>query len=485
MYRKNKRTKEVPIMKKHIKTFLLCSALGMSFTGSISAEAADTDFVIKDNVLVSYTGEGGQVTVPNGVETIGEKAFYMNDSITEIILPDSVTTIEEWAFADSGISVIELPDNITTINALTFYNCDKLVSVKLPEQLETIGKYAFDYCSALTEITIPDNVTTIGEGAFRGSGLKKIVFPKSVQYIEQDALSECANLTKVTIKNRKANINNPSNIYQADGGIQTGLGTIFGPTINAGEGIPLTDWSSFRSLTIEGYRYSTAEELATCLNPLDKMLGFKKIQFKALDKKTSVLDKVKVTKSVTLAEKEKSTIKTTLPKGLKRVKKFTKKSGQVKVTYQSSDESIAKVNSKGVVTLRYDRDYDYPLYVYTTLTQPNGNRKVYTTKLIFKSRVALERVKVTPNLTLCNGEKAMVKVTLPKGLAQVTKFTKNSGQVTVIYGSSNNKVMKVNNKGVVTIIGEVDNNEPLYVYTIVRQKDGHDKSFKTKVTIKD
>ena len=120
-------------MKKHIKTFLLCSALGMSFTGSISAEAADTDFVIKDNVLVSYTGEGGQVTVPNGVETIGEKAFYMNDSITEIILPDSVTTIEEWAFADSGISVIELPDNITTINALTFYNCDKLVSVKLDD----------------------------------------------------------------------------------------------------------------------------------------------------------------------------------------------------------------------------------------------------------------------------------------------------------------------------------------------------------------
>ena len=413
-----------------------------------------------------------------GVHTICPSAFSGNQCLTELVIPDSVTTIGSKAFSGSSLSAITLSDNVTDIKDLTFLGCDKLISVKLPKALKSIGSYAFDSCSALTELTIPDNVTTIEKGAFLRSGLKNIVFPKSVQYIAQDTLSECANLTKVTIQNQKANINNPSNIYHADGGIQTGLGTIFGATINAGEGIPMTDWSSFGTLTIEGYRYSTAEELATCLKPLYKMLGFKKIQFKALDKKTSTLDKVKVTSSFTMAEKQKNTIKITLPKGLKKVTKFTKKSGQVKATYLSSDESIVKVSNKGVVTLSREINYNYPLYVYTILTQPNGNRKVYTTKIIFKNKVALEKVKVTKSLTLSKGKKEKVNVTLPKELLD------KSSRAAITYVSSDDKVMKVNSKGVVTLTGKENGKKTLYVYTTVKTKGGHEKRFTTKVTIK-
>lgn len=609
-------------LKKHLKTFFLCLVLGILFICSIPTEAANSDFEIKDKVLVKYTGKGGQVTVPDGVETIGSLAFgdcrklktvVVPDSVetigdsafegctaleevkmpanlksvgrgafrgctglknvafpktvqtigdsafadcsslttvtlpdnlqdvsgvaftntpwmtelesasqdgmivingalfhvdentaasaipdgvhticpgafagsqclTELVIPDTVKSIGSNAFVNSSLSAITLPDTITTVKTMTFSGCSKLTSVKLPEKLKYMESYAFESCSALTKIIIPGTVTKIGVGAFRGSGLKKIVFPKSVQYISQDALCECKNLTKVTIKNRKANINNVSNTYDADGGIQTGIGTIFGPTIYAGEGIPLTNWSSFQTVTIEGYRYSTAQQLASYIAPLHNMLGFGKVQFKALDSKTSTLDKVKVSKSFTMEEKEKCTIKVTLPKGLKKVNKFTKENGQVKVTYQSSDEMVLKVSNKGVVTLKTS-NYSYPLYIYTTLTLPNGNRKVYSTKIVLANRVALDKVTVTKSLTLSKGEKGTIKVTLPKTLKKVSKFTKKSGQVKITYSTSDKTAVTVNSKGVVTLNDDSMSDKPLYVYTILTQTDGNSEVIKTKIII--
>ncbi len=87
--------------------------------------------------------------------------------VTEITLPESLTTIGERAFyACYGLTSITLPESLTTIGAEAFYGCDGLTSITLPESVTTIGAEAFCHCYGLTSITLPESVTTIGERAF-------------------------------------------------------------------------------------------------------------------------------------------------------------------------------------------------------------------------------------------------------------------------------------------------------------------------------
>ena len=57
-----------------------------------------SNFIIKGGVLTQYTGNGGKVTIPNDVKTIGARAFYKCAKLTEIEIPNKVTTIGDWAF---------------------------------------------------------------------------------------------------------------------------------------------------------------------------------------------------------------------------------------------------------------------------------------------------------------------------------------------------------------------------------------------------
>lgn len=69
----------------------------------------------------------------------------------------------EWCENLSGIS---LPESVTTIGEYAFTGCTSLASVTIPDSVTTIGAYAFENCTSLSSVTIPNSVTTIGESAF-------------------------------------------------------------------------------------------------------------------------------------------------------------------------------------------------------------------------------------------------------------------------------------------------------------------------------
>ena len=127
--------------------------------------------MIKNGELRKYNGPGGDVVVPEGVTSIGAKAFYGCSSLASISLPAGVTSIGTWAFKQcSSLVSIELPAGLTSIGYKAFEGCSSLASIELPAGLTSIGDLAFSGCSSLESIILPDGVS-IGENAFEGCKL--------------------------------------------------------------------------------------------------------------------------------------------------------------------------------------------------------------------------------------------------------------------------------------------------------------------------
>ncbi|MBD5240360.1 MAG: leucine-rich repeat domain-containing protein [Bacteroidales bacterium] len=117
----------------------------------------------------------GKVIIPeyainNGkqyhVTEIGD-AFYRCTGLTNITLPNSVTSIGEGAFNYcTSLTNITLPNSVTSIGKEAFYGCESLTNITIPNYVTTIGSHAFSGCESLTNITIPNSVKEIGEYLF-------------------------------------------------------------------------------------------------------------------------------------------------------------------------------------------------------------------------------------------------------------------------------------------------------------------------------
>lgn len=172
------------------------------------AFAKTSDFVIEDGVLTHYYGEGGDVTIPDGVTALRQNVFKYCNNLTHVTIPDSVITIGDGAFGlCSGLTHVTIGANVTTIGEEAFKLCSNLTSVIIPNNVTTIGARAFDKCSNLTSVTIGDSVTSIGTFAFSDcSSLIDVTIPDNVTSIGAMAFSGCSNLTSVSSGNSIATI---------------------------------------------------------------------------------------------------------------------------------------------------------------------------------------------------------------------------------------------------------------------------------------
>lgn len=145
----------------------------------------------------AYCRELGEVKFHEGVRFIGESAFY-ETALEEVVLPDSVTEIGEYAFSSinpltsvtigSGMTSIpnaafsenpslkkinfsERDGKELSIGSRAFYDCDALSEVELPEGVTEIGEYAFSADDSLEEVSIPSTVKTVAMGAFNSTKL--------------------------------------------------------------------------------------------------------------------------------------------------------------------------------------------------------------------------------------------------------------------------------------------------------------------------
>ena len=127
----------------------------------------------------------------------GHNLYLNGNLVTDIVIPESISHIENYAFSGcSSLTSITIPNNVTSIGEYAFYKCIGLTSIEIPNSVTSIGESTFSGCSSLTSVTIPNSVTSIGYSAFSGcSSLTSITIPYSVKSIGEYAFASCSNLS--------------------------------------------------------------------------------------------------------------------------------------------------------------------------------------------------------------------------------------------------------------------------------------------------
>ena len=255
----------------------------------------DVLFTADGKTLVAYPAgnKRTEYVVPNGVETIGPRAFNGCQSLTSVALPDGLQILGAKAFdgcrsltkfivssanehfravdgvlftADGKTLVAYLvgnkrteyvvPDGVKTIGAYAFYGCASLTSVALPDGLTTIGEGAFACRSSLTSVEIPNSVKEIGENAFLWcKSLRSVEIPNSVEKIGKRAFHWCESLRSVEI---------PNSVKEIGGGAFFGCESLTSVEIpNSVKEIgEYTFFGCAADLTLYGAAGSVAEEYA-------------------------------------------------------------------------------------------------------------------------------------------------------------------------------------------------------------------------------
>lgn len=247
-------------IRKTAGILLLIAAVLFSQLPGSTASAERADFQTDGDVLIKYTGNDKEVTIPDGISVIGEEAFWENETVEKVIIPEGVTQIRAHAFYGcSSLQEAEVSDSVERIGNAAFAECDQLQKVTLgsgvremgsgvfsgcpllsdigldeehaylsvengaimnaghtrlyevlngsdlsvydmPDTIETIDKYAFWGCDHINYVNLSDSLTEIPAYAFSNCrGLSAITIPYSVTGIDAKAFENCSNLEAVEI----------------------------------------------------------------------------------------------------------------------------------------------------------------------------------------------------------------------------------------------------------------------------------------------
>ena len=135
----------------------------------------------------------------------GADLAWSYDSSTGALTVTGSGSMTDFSFSDTrwggnDIKSVSLPDGLTSIGEVAFYGCTSLSSVTIPDSVTSIGYYAFYGCTSLSSVTIPDSVTSIGSYAFSGcTSLSSVTIPDSVTSIGYDAFYGCTSLTAINV----------------------------------------------------------------------------------------------------------------------------------------------------------------------------------------------------------------------------------------------------------------------------------------------
>ena len=209
------------VIEKHVKTigggaFYNCQKLTeITLPAGIESIEGSVKYSSKDYGAFQESGLQ-KITIGDETSdieiTIGDRAFFRCNELSEVYLGNGVISIGEFAFYYSGIKTIDLGDNLETMGSSAFARCTNLLEITIPEKVKAIpdrgyltnysggGTYygAFQDCTSLKKVTIAGNVQSIGSQAFKGcTALVELYIGNNVKTIGMDAFSDCTALRDI------------------------------------------------------------------------------------------------------------------------------------------------------------------------------------------------------------------------------------------------------------------------------------------------
>lgn len=204
-------------------------------------------FAYSENDDGTVTITGGNIVTPKleipaelegkKVSAIGMNAFTGNNVITDLVIPEGVTTLNWYSFNTCrNLETVTLPDSLEFIDSWAFERCSKLKTINVPANVTRINGGAFAQNSSMTSITcdpanknyvsvngvlftkdmkelvaypggiqggytVPATVNHIGDAAFYGAlGLDSVTILGNLDFIGFEAFAECSKLTDVAIR---------------------------------------------------------------------------------------------------------------------------------------------------------------------------------------------------------------------------------------------------------------------------------------------
>ena len=159
-------------------------------------------FVIENGVLKKYTGDNGEVIVPEYVVAIGEGAFAANKSITSVTMMDGLQRIEAGAFEGcSNLVYLTFPSTLLMIGDRAFAGCASLLGAVLPDSIASIGEMAFADCGSAfgRQLVLPGDLVSLGDYAFANCTIVQIVLNNRMDYYKRFAFTHCHSLEKLIL----------------------------------------------------------------------------------------------------------------------------------------------------------------------------------------------------------------------------------------------------------------------------------------------
>ena len=248
-----------------------CTGLmSIYYTGDIAGWCgiSGLNYLMSDSRTLYIDGKKveGELIIPDSVTSIGDYAFWYCTGLTSVTIQNSVTSIGDYAFQSClSLTSVTIGNSVTSIGDYAFQGCRSLTSVTIGNSVTSLGYYAFSRCAGLASVTIPDRVKIIGWGAFFGcNGLTSIVIPDSVTSIGYEAFvgSDLKMVfyagteeqwKAISIDNYNASLTSATRVYNYDGVERT-----YSFVTNCEQGVdPITAMylTSLPTLTRDGYHF--------------------------------------------------------------------------------------------------------------------------------------------------------------------------------------------------------------------------------------
>ncbi len=406
--------------------------LGIFCNGAL---AASNEYVIKNGVLTAYKGNGGDITIPEGVTEIAANVFRFKH-ITSITFPSTLKVIGDHAFfgIEGGMASVTIPASVQKIGNGAFRGSSngplkeirvesgskyfksvngvllskngktllcypvgkKDASYTIPGTVQAIAPYSFAN-TAVKTLVIPASVKTIEASAFYVSDLQELTIPATVKKVFVSAFDYCMDLKKLTIKSDLTEI-------------------------------------------VDDHGFTVSNKLkiyAPATSPMKKIAKTYRISFKAIGNEEPGISSIKLNKSkATLtrtADQKKPTLQLKATVDPAEIK-------SPKLKWTSSDKKIAKVDKNGKVTaLKAGK-------VTITCTAADNGEVKATCTVTVKDKAVKSITLDAKKATLKKGKTLQLKVSLIKpqdALNQKIKWT-----------SSDEKVATVDKNGKVTAVGK-------------------------------